>query len=73
MRYYIMYKTKDKGTSAEQTVQMYIKYIWKHYELLKSIISDRDSQFILMFWMTIYKMLKIDIKLLTAFHSQMNE
>ena len=27
MRYYIAYKADNKKTSAEQTVQMYIKYI----------------------------------------------
>ena len=52
---------------------MYIKYIWKYHGLLKSIVSDRGSQFILMFWKIICRMLKIKIKLLTAFYSQMNE
>ena len=49
---------------------MYIKYIWKHYKLLKSIMSDRDLQFILMFWKTVCKILKIKMKLLIAFYSQ---
>ena len=72
MRYYIAYKADNKGTSAEQTAWMYIEHIWKHHGLLKSIMSDRDSQFILMFWMIVYKMLKIEMKLSTVFHSQMN-
>ena len=33
-------------------------------------MSDRSSQFILMFWTAVYKILKIEMKLLTAFHSQ---
>ena len=49
---------------------MYIKYIWKHYELLKSIMLDRDSQFVLMFWKTVCKILKIKMKFLTAFYLQ---
>ena len=53
--------------------QIYIKHIWKHYELLKSIILDRGLQFILIFWKTVYRILKIKMKLLTAFYSQMNE
>ena len=72
MRYYIVYKADNKETSVKQTAQMYIKHIWKHYKLLKSIMSDRDLQFILMFWMTVYKILKIEIKLLTVFYPQIN-
>ena len=68
-----MYKAGNKRTSAEQTAQIYIKHIWKHHRLSKSIMSDRDLQFVLMFWMAVYKILKIEMKLLTAFYSQMNE
>ena len=70
IKYYIKYKVKEEEISAEQIVQIYIKYIWKYYKLLKSIISDRDLQFILIFWMNVYRMLKIKIKLSTAFYSQ---
>ena len=73
MRHYIAYKVREEETSVKQIVWMYIKYIWKYYEFLKSIISDRDLQFILMFWKTVYKMLKIKIKLLTAFYPRINE
>ena len=69
IRHYIICRAKEKETSAEQTAQMYIKYVWKHYRLSKSIILDRDLQFILMFWTAVYKMLKIKMKLSTAFYS----
>jgi hypothetical protein len=39
-----------KQVTAEQTTQMLFQHVWVHFGFPKSIISDRDSQFIGNFW-----------------------
>jgi len=45
-RYYIAYKAGDEGTSAEKTAKLVYRYIWKHYRLPNTIISNRGPQFV---------------------------
>ena len=39
-----------KQVTAEKMAQMFFQHVWVHFGLPKSIISDRDSQFIGDFW-----------------------
>lgn len=51
-----------------------MSFLFEHYwEILKTIISNRDSKFMFFFWRTIFK--KLDVELLTfiANHSQTND
>ena len=50
MRHLISCFTDDEDTSIWETVHLLIRYIWKLHELLETIISDRDSQFISVLW-----------------------
>jgi hypothetical protein len=50
-----------------------INHVWKLYELSSTIISDKDSQFVSLIWKFVCKILRIDVKLFTAFHSETND
>jgi len=46
--------------------------IFCYHGLLETIISDRGSQFTFQFWKHLFSCLKIDPRLSTAFHPQMD-
>ncbi len=47
--------------------------IWKHHELSDSIVLNHETQFISHFWDELCTRLKIQARLSTAFHSEMND
>ena len=69
-RHYIPCFAGDDGTSAESTVDMLIKEIFRLHGLPASIISDRGPQFIATVWKSFCKRLGIEAKLSTAYHPQ---
>jgi hypothetical protein len=46
--------------------------IYKYHGLLDDIISNRGSQFISKFWQLLFKILKVKIKLWSAYHPQID-
>ncbi len=73
MHHYISCTTDENETTTEKTAKLLIQHVWKLHELLITMISDRDSQFISLIWDIICRMLKIKAKLFTVFHSKTNE
>jgi hypothetical protein len=73
MHHYISCIIDENDTTAEKTTKLLIQHVWKLHELLTTMISNRDSQFIFLVWDTICKMLRIKTKLFIAFHSKTNE
>jgi hypothetical protein len=73
IHHYISCITDENETTTEKTAKLLIQHLWKLHELLITMISDRDFQFISLVWETICKMLKIKAKLFIAFHSETNE
>jgi hypothetical protein len=73
MHHYIFCTIDENEITIEKTIKLFIQHIWKLHELLITMISDRESQFISLVWDTICKMLRIKAKLFTVFHSQTNE
>jgi hypothetical protein len=71
--HYIFCTTAKKDINTEKIVRLLINYVWKLHELLNIIIFDRDSQFVSFVWKSVCKTLKIDVKLLIAFHLETNE
>ena len=61
-----------KEILAEKLVQLFRDNIWKLYGLLKSVISDRRSQFVVELTKKLNKILRIKMKLLTSFYLQTN-
>jgi putative transposase len=41
--------TRDEATSAK-VVKLFVKRIYSQYEMLRSIVSDRDLRFTAQFW-----------------------
>jgi hypothetical protein len=73
MHHYISYIIDENDTTVEETAKLLIQHVWKLHELLTTMISNRDSQFISFVWDTICRMLRIKAKLFIAFHSKTNE
>ncbi len=67
---YLVFITSMK---VEETINCFYAYVWKHHDLLKFFIFDWDTQFIFDVWKHICKMLKINIKLSTMYHSEIND
>ena len=53
---------------AEELARLFRDNMWKLHVLPKSVISDREPQFVVGLMKELNKILEIEIKLLTAFH-----
>jgi hypothetical protein len=73
MHHYVFCTAEEDDTSAEETAKLLINNVWKLHDLSSIIVFDRDFQFIFLIWKKMCQMLKINIKLSTAFHSETNE
>jgi hypothetical protein len=73
MHHYISCIIDENDTTVEETKKLFIQHVWKLHELLITMISNRDSQFISFVWNTICRMLRIKAKLFIAFHSKTND
>ncbi len=58
---------------VEEVINCFYAHVWKHHDLLKFFMSDQDTQFIFNIWKHMCKMLKIDVKLLTIYHSEIDD
>ena len=72
MRHYIVCRAEKKDISIEKTIKLLIWNVWKLYELSKTIISNRNFQFVLLTWQFLCKILNIQIKLSITFHSEID-
>ena len=59
-------------TSVKGLVRLFRDNIWKLYRLPENIVLDRGLQFIAELTKELNRMLEITMKLLTAFHLQMD-
>jgi len=59
-------------TSAERLARLFRDNVWKLHGLLESIVLDREPQFVAELMKELNKMLGIEMRLSTAFHSQTN-
>jgi hypothetical protein len=73
MHHYVWCIVEEENTTVEETARLFINHVWKLHELSSIIISDRSSQFVFLVWKTVCKILKINVKLSTAFHSETND
>jgi len=58
---------------VEEAINSFYAHVWKHHDLLKFFVSDQDTQFVFNVWKHICKMLKINIKLFTIYHLEIND
>jgi hypothetical protein len=59
--------------SAAMVAQIFLDNIVKLHGIHKSIVCDRDKIFISTFWIELFKLLKTDLKLSTAYHPQTDD
>lgn len=59
-----------KTSSSEDTARFFLDNIYRYHGLPDDIISDRGTQFVSKFWKSLFEILKVDIKLSSAFHPQ---
>ncbi len=71
--HYISCWSDDKETFAEQTVKLLLIWIFRIHELSRSIMFDRDSQFISIVWKSLCLRLGIKMKLFINYHSQIDD
>ncbi len=58
---------------VEEAINCFYAHVWKHHDLLEFFVSDQDTQFIFNVWKHMCKMLKINIKLSTMYHSEIDD
>lgn len=56
--------------TASQVAQLFLDNVYKLHGMPKSIVSDRDKVFLSQFWQALFKHLKVDLKMSTAYHPQ---
>jgi transposase InsO family protein len=62
----------NKTVTGEETARFFMDNIYKYHGLPNNIISNRGSQFTSNFWQSLFKMLKVKIKLSSAYHPQID-
>jgi hypothetical protein len=62
----------NKTVTSEETARLFMDNIYKYHGLPDDIISDRGSQFTSKFWQSLFKILKVKIKLSSAYHPQID-
>jgi hypothetical protein len=73
MHHYVCCTAEENDTSAEKITKLLTIHVWKLHELSSIIVFDRDSQFVSLVWKTVCKILKIDVELSIAFHSETDD
>ena len=68
--YFIVITEKITAERLARLARLFRDNIWKLYKLPKSVISDREPQFVTELMKKLNKMLGIKTKLSTAFHPQ---
>ncbi len=58
---------------VEEVINCFYAYVWKHHDLLEFFMFNQDIQFIFNVWKHMCKMLKINIKLLTTYHFEIDD
>jgi len=58
---------------VDEVINYFYAHVWKHHDLLKFFVSDWNIQFIFDVWKHMCKMLKIDVKLSTTYHSEIDD
>ncbi len=71
--HYVFCHWEDNDISIEETVWIMLWNVYWLHDLLSSIVSNRDSQFISIMWQSLCKRLKIKVNLSTVYHSEIDD
>ncbi len=64
---------RDDDISVEETIWIMLWNVYRLHDLLSSIVSNRDSQFISTMWKSLCKRLRITASLFTVYHFEIND
>jgi hydrogenase maturation factor len=59
-----------KWVIVEKTANIFFQYVWVHFGLTTSIISDQDNRFLGDFWTSLWRMMDTKLKRSISFHPQ---
>ena len=59
--------------NIKEIINFFYAHVWKHHDLSKFFVFDRNTQFIFDVWEHLCKILKIDVKLFIAYHSKIDD
>ncbi len=71
--HYVLCRWRDDDISIEETVWIMLWNVYRLHDLLSSIVSNRDFQFISIMWQSLCKRLKIKVNLSTVYHSEIDD
>ncbi len=72
-RHYVSCHWEDDDISVEETVWIMLWNVYWLHDLLSSIVSNRDSQFISTMWKSLCKRLRITASLFIAYHLEIDD
>jgi hypothetical protein len=59
-----------KKITIEQDTNLFFQYVWVHFVLPTSIISNQDNRFLGEFWTSLWRMMDTKLKRIIAFLPQ---
>ncbi len=71
-RHYILCHWEDDDISVEETIWIMLWNVYRLHDLLSSIVSNKDCQFISTIWKSLCKRLRITVSLFTVYHFEIN-
>ncbi|KAJ7963973.1 Retrotransposon protein, putative, Ty3-gypsy subclass [Quillaja saponaria] len=67
---YATFIPAPKYCSAEDTTQLFFKYVVKYWGVPKNIVSDQDSRFTGTFWFKLFNLLGSQLNISSSYHPQ---
>ncbi len=71
--HYVLCHWKDDDISIEEMIWIMLWNVYRLHDLLSSIVSNRNSQFISTMWKSLCKRLRITANLFTVYHSEIDD
>ncbi len=72
-RHYVLCHWENDDISVEETIWIMLWNIYQLHDLLSSIVSNKDFQFISTMWKSLCKRLRITASLFIVYHSEIND
>ncbi|KAK2979456.1 hypothetical protein RJ640_015085 [Escallonia rubra] len=67
---YASFIATPKYCSAEDTAQLFLKYVVKYWGMPQDIVSDRDSRFTGNFWTELFKLFGSQLSMSSSYHPE---
>ncbi len=71
--HYVLCHWEDDDISVKETIWIMLWNVYRLHDLLSSIVSNKDFQFISTMWKSLCKRLRITASLVTVYHSEIND